>query len=260
MSIVLKENEWARQQLAERSLGKRPAETLRRVARYYLDEGLTKSQVYKRLDAFIMQCGTDITAMRKDVRIENAIKLAQKYPAVDIDYIIITIPELEVIDTLTGTQARRLAFTLLCLAKYYATISPESTGWVNESNSEIMKMSNVKTSLKRQSLLFRVIRDAGIIRFSKNVGNTNVQVLLSKEGDTAMKITDFRNLGYQYLKYHGGAYFECQSCGVTTRYNDVTNKRGQKYCSACAAKIATRQKVESVMRHKTYGDSHESAS
>ena len=35
MSIVLKENDWAEKMIQSKSLGKKPSETLRRVARYY---------------------------------------------------------------------------------------------------------------------------------------------------------------------------------------------------------------------------------
>ena len=47
MSIVLKENDWAEKMIQSKSLGKKPSETLRRVARYYIDSGMRKR---KRLD------------------------------------------------------------------------------------------------------------------------------------------------------------------------------------------------------------------
>ncbi len=39
MNIILKENEWAEKMIQDRSLGKKPYQTLYRVARYYLDSG-----------------------------------------------------------------------------------------------------------------------------------------------------------------------------------------------------------------------------
>ena len=71
------------------------------------------------------------------------------------------------------------------------------------------------------------------------------------DGPPAIKITDFRNLGYQYLKYYGEPYFECANCGIVTKYKDPDNIRStrqQKYCASCAVKINTQQRVNSVMR------------
>lgn len=109
-------------------------------------------------------------------------------------------------------------------------------------------MSNVSTSIKRQSQLFRMIRDAGMIKFSKKVGNTNVKVLFSDDDETVMHVTDFRNLGYQYLMYHGEPYFKCANCGIVTKIRNPKNSRGQKYCSSCAVEVAVKQRVNYAMR------------
>ena len=37
MSVVLRENDWAASMIQANSLGKKPSETLRRVARFYMD-------------------------------------------------------------------------------------------------------------------------------------------------------------------------------------------------------------------------------
>ena len=44
MSIVLKENDWAEKMIQSKSLGKKPSETLRRIARYYIDNGYEKKK------------------------------------------------------------------------------------------------------------------------------------------------------------------------------------------------------------------------
>ena len=84
-----------------------------------------------------------------------------------------------------------------------------------------MRMANINTSIKRQSLMYYNLNAAGLIQFSKKVDNTNVKVCFMAPGDVVMSITDFRNLGYQYLKYH---------------------------CPACAIEVATQQQVNRVMR------------
>lgn len=182
--------------------------------------------------------------------IDRAIKLTKRYPLLIIDAIPITVPEMEKIDSIQGRQLRRLAFTLLCIAKFKNASSTEENMWVNTPDNEIMKMANINTSISRQCMLFSELRDMGMIRFSKCVDNTSVEVLFQEPGDIAMQVSDFRNLGYQYLKYHGEQYFVCSECGLTEKDNSSVRGRKKKYCKSCAAKIHMRQKVNSVMKKR----------
>lgn len=248
MSIVLKENEWAAAAIRSRTLGKKPSETLCRVARYYIDKGYGKTETRNLLDAFLIQCDPTSSLPKWSETIDYAVARALKYEALDIDGISVSDKEMKKIDSLEGKQIKRLAFTLLCLAKYWQIVVPEGNFWVNNKDTEIMAMANINTSIKRQSLMFWTLRELGMIQFSKKVDNTNVRVCFIEDGDEVMNITDFRNLGYQYLKYHGEPYFECENCGLTTKRRVPTKGRRQKYCSECEVSIHTQQKVNSVMR------------
>ena len=73
-------------------------------------------------------------------------------------------------------------------------------------------------------------------------------------GQALMKITDFRNLGFQYLNHMEGGFFECANCGLTVRDERVKNgsfiSAGRKamYCKDCATEIHLQQRINSVMR------------
>lgn len=253
MTIVLNEHEWAKEMIASRSLGKKPFETLSRVAKYYIDKNYPKKEVRKMLDTFLIQCEPNASLPKWSDTIDYALERALKYKAIKIDYIEISKQEMKAIDSLGGKQLRRLAFTLLCLAKYWDIINPQGDHWVNNKDCDIMRIANINTSIKRQSLMYHTLNAAGMIQFSKKVDNTNVRVCFIEDGEVAMRISDFRNLGYQYLKYHGEPYFECQNCGITTRYDKPDNKNSlskQKYCRSCAAEINIQQIVNSVMRQR----------
>ena len=73
MSIVLKENEWAEKMIISSELGKKPSETLRRVARFYLDKGFPISDVRRKLEAFIIQCNPVASLPKWSTTIEYAI-------------------------------------------------------------------------------------------------------------------------------------------------------------------------------------------
>ena len=248
MSIVLNEYDWAERALKDKALGKKPYETLSRVAKYYTYKNYTRKEVRRLLDEFLLQCEPTASLVTWSDTLDNAAKYAAKYPLIMIEEIAITKPEMEKIDALPGKQLRRLAFSLLCIAKYLYAVSPNTSYWVGTPDNEIMKMANINTSIKRQSSMFGQLKDAGMIRFSKQIDNLSVQVLFVEEGETAVRITDFRNLGYQYMKYHGEPYFECAHCGLTDKIKSATQRRPQKYCAQCAVEIRTRQNVNSVMR------------
>ena len=249
-TIVLNEHDWAKEQIDNKTLGSKPYETFCRVAKYYLDNGATKKEARRQLDSFLLMCEPTASLPKWSETLDYAIKRASKYDAIDIDCIKISKPEMDKIDSLNGKQLRRLAFALLCLAKYWDIVNAHGDHWVNSKDCDIMRMANINTSIKRQSLMYHTLSELGLIRFSKKIDNTNVRVCFIEDGETAMEVSDFRNLGYQYLKYHGEPYFECENCGLTVKQSNKTTGRKQKYCQDCAAEIKIQQTINSVMRRR----------
>ena len=48
--------------------------------------------------------------------------------------------------------------------------------------------------------------------------------------DTALKITDYRNLNYQYFRYFNpNGYMTCQKCGLVV----PKKSNSQKFCASC---------------------------
>ena len=254
MSIVLNEHYYAEQAIQTRSLGKKPSETLSRVARYYIDscDSANKKTIRSKLDLFLLQCDSTASIPKWSKMLDFATDWAFKHEAIQIDSIIITKPEMDKIDSLDGKQIRRLAFVLLCLSKYWNIVNSQNDNWVNSKDNEIMAFANINTSIRRQCAMYATLRDTGLIQFSKKVDNTNVRVCFAEDGDVAMTITDLRNLGYQYLKYHGEPYFECTNCGITVKIDEPARGRKQKYCKECAVEIKTKQNVNAVMRHRKH--------
>ena len=250
MNIVLNEHEWAKNMIESRQLGVKPFETLSRVAKYYIDKDYSKKDVRNILDKFLIQCDPTASLPKWSNALDFAVSRAVKYNAVMIDGINITKPEMDKISRLEGSQIKRLAFTLLCLSKYWDLVNPHGDHWVNSKDCDIMRMANIKTSIKRQSLMYHSLNESGLIRFSKKIDNTNVRVCFIENGDIALTITDFRNLGYQFLKYCGEPYFECKNCGITTKINNPVKGAPQKYCKECALEVASKQRIDSVMRNR----------
>lgn len=250
MSIVLNEYEWAEKMINNHSLGKRPTETLSRVAKYYCAAGYTKREVRRKLDTFLVQCDPSVSLPSWSDMLDKIAKGSDKYPPIKIDGINVSVKELEHIEKLEGKQLRRLAFTLLCVAKYWDAVSDKNDHWVNSPDREIMQMANISTSIKRQSMMFAELKALEMVKFSRKIDNLNVRVVFMEDGETALHIQDFRNLGYQYMKYYGAPYFECENCGLTAKIQEPAKGRRQKYCPSCAVEVKTRQNVNAVMRHR----------
>ena len=249
--IILNEIDWARDALQSNSLGNKPYETLCLIAKYYFHDGYTKQKVRKKLEEFMVRCDPTISIPKWSDTIDYAIKYAIKHPAIELTGIPITKKELSVIDGINGKQIKRLAFTLLCLAKYCDAVNQNGDHWVNSEDNEIMKMANISTSIRRQSDMFHQLWKLGLIQFSRKVDNTNVRVLFTDDdSDTEMMITDFRNLGYQYLMHNGDPFFVCENCGIVTKIKHPEAGRRQKYCPSCAKEVQLRQIVNSVMRKR----------
>ena len=250
MSIVLNETQWAKNAINNSDLGRDPYETLKRVARYYFDEGHSREQVKLLLDGFLISCDPSVSTVKWTQTTVSAISYANKHDAINIGSISITEFEIEKIKTADiGRMAERLAFTLLCLAKYWMVCSSGDGGWVYNNDSDIMKMANIKTSIKRQCMLYNDLVERGLISLPHKIDCTNVKVnFIDSKSPVAIEITDFRNLGNQYLMYIGEPFFKCAECGAVEKRNTVSRGRKQKYCMKCAAQVKTRQSVEAVIR------------
>lgn len=249
--IILNETEWAAAAIGEKNLGKHPSDTMRMIARYYIDNGLSRSEVAERMVEFLQVCMPDVVVSKWKQMLTSAYKAAQKQPAVDIDSVVVTKGELAAINALPANHIRqkRLAFTLLCLAKYWRARNAEYDNWVLTTETDTMEMANIRASMRERCKLFHDLNEAGLIRLPRKVDGKFVQVCFAEDdGEPALTITDFRNLGNQYMMYNGQPFFVCANCGAVTKIDNPKSRKPQKYCHECAGKVQIRQNIASVMR------------
>ena len=254
-SIVLNEIEWAKRMVEMKELGDHPYETLCRAAKYFRSNEMKRSEIRTALEKFLLSCDPYASVVLWSDTLDRATRVGMKYDPVMIDQITVTKPEMDTILKLGGVQIQRLAFTLLCVAKYMLAVAPQTDGWVNTPVSDIMKMANIRSSYKRQNLMYGQLLDAGLLQSSKKISNLNVRVLFIKDGEQALAVKDFRDLGNQFMRYIGKPYFVCQNCGLTVKVPEGAMTKKMKYCPECASKIHLQQIVNSVMRNRTAADS-----
>lgn len=238
MSVVLNEVKEAEKILNSGEVGNKPTSTLFLLGKYYRQKNnLDKTQTSKALDSFMRENYKNYNPVLWENIIEDISKKANKYPLREIDSIGITQGELDEISKLVNIKYEKLVFTMLCFAKLYNALSENNNGWVNIRIPEIFRIARVTVKYKKDKFLFlNDIEKSGLISFSNKNDNLNLKInFVGNDLDkSVITISDFRELGYEYLNYIGdGNFIRCSECGRLVR------KSGNKirYCKDCAYNI-----------------------
>lgn len=242
ISIILNEREYAESILSYKTTTKKPSEALSIISRYLHSSGYKPHEIAKRLEDYIIRIDENASIPKWQQTIDRYANTADKYSLVEIDSVPVTQSELDTILTISSKPLKRLAFTLLCVAKFYNISNPHNNNWTNKPDREIFKLANIQTSSMKQSLMMNDLYSLGLIGYSKLVDNINVSVkFIDNDSDVVLHISDFRNLGFQYLRYAGDTSFtECESCGLIMKR---TSNR-LKYCPDCAIDIDRAKSAE----------------
>lgn len=244
MSIVLNETKHVEHILENGEVGNKPTSTLFLLGKYYRQKKqLGKKDTIKKLNDFMDQNYQNYNpALWEDI-IENISKKAKKYTLREIDSIGITQSELDNLSKLCNVKYEKLLFTMLCYAKLYNTISETNNGWVNTDIRELYKVARITVKYRKDKFLFlNDIERTGLISFSNKNDNLNLKVnFIDMYDEAVLKITDFRELGYEYMNYIGnGKFIRCSECNRLVKKKNKYD-HSTKYCSECARLIKNEQ-------------------
>ena len=234
--IILNEKTYAEECLRERRMEKKPYKTISILAKYYYHcMGYRKKKIEKLLKEYMSECYAKYEDHKIlwDETIEKLARNAGKYTLYEINGIWITTAELETIRSLNNNMLERLAFTLLCLAKLGNERSFKNNGWVNNDAKEIFTLARIPCSVDERYENLGLLHELGLLEFPKRLENLSCRVLyVNSDSDNEMFISDFRELGYEYLNYLGGNFTRCCECDRLIRDN---KKHTRRYCSDCIA-------------------------
>ena len=189
----------------------------------------------------MLKCDPAINIVKWQAAIDRQVSNADKYELIDISGISITRAEIDKIQQIDGKLLQLLMFTMLCLAKYGNAVNPKNNNWVNKTDKEIFSLANISLTTKRQSLMINDLWTMQYIGFSRVVDNININVkIIDDSSPTVLYISDFRNLGNQYMRYCGEKYIECECCGKVVKENHGK----QHYCNECAIEIDRQKSLE----------------
>lgn len=237
MSVVLNETKQAEYIIEKGEVGTKPTSTLFLLGKYYRQkENLDKEQTVNKLNEFMALNYKNYNPALWEDGIEDIAKKSNKYPLREINSIGISQSELDKIAELDNIKYKKLLFTMLCYAKLYNTISENNNGWINTDIQELYRVARVTVKYRKDKFLFlNDIEKTGLISFSNKNDNLNLKInFFDMDSKSILEITDFRELGYEYLNHIGdGKFMKCSECGRLVRKN---NNR-QKYCNECYKRI-----------------------
>lgn len=244
--IVLNEKEYVEEHIKNKDIGESPFFTLSVMARYYHHcFGYKNKKVSELLTNFLRENYQMYKYSKSswDETVEKISKNAGKYKLHELDGIWITKSELATIEGINDKTLERLAFTLLCLAKFYNSRNPKNNSWVNVSDKEIFSFARINCGTFDRAVNIGKLHELSLIEFPKRNDNLSNRVtFIDDESEDVLFISDFRELGYEYLKYKGEDFIRCRECGILVRQS----KNGmKKYCTDCV-KYTPKEKKEII--------------
>lgn len=163
--------------------------------------------------------------------IESFSEKSDKYKLCECDGVWITKNEIDTIKSIQDNVLERLAFSLLCIAKFLNVRNEKNNDWVNFDDSEIFKAANISISAFNKGIKLNMLRELRLIEYAKRIDNLNIHVLFVEKDDDekVLFINDFRNLGNEWRLYCGENYIRCTDCGKLIR----KTSKNKKYCTDC---------------------------
>ena len=205
---------------------------------------MDKINIIKELDDFMNTYYPNYNSVDWISILEKYAIKADTYSLCECDGIWITENELNVINDIHDKVLERLAFTLLCLAKFRNYRNPDNNNWLNYSNGKIYAMACINTTALEKDMKFNKLKESGLIEYAKKVDNLNIQVLyIDNDSENKLFISDFRKLGYEWKLYKGEKYIRCIDCGTLVKKKNGTTK----YCSNC-------RKEKDLIRYRKYNE------
>lgn len=233
--IVLNEIDYAEQCLELGLVDKKPFFTLGILAKYYYHHlNKTKEETEKLVIEYADKycSGYWQNEKRWDEGIKKMVSKIDSKILYMVESVPITKSEFEVIHRLNDEQLECLAFTLLCVGKLNMIKHKSNEAWVNSDLREIFTLAHVSCKSRERNSRIRKLLNEELIEMTSKIDDLSMKVLfVDSTSDVLFEVSDFRDLGYEYLNMLGGNFIRCEKCGVIIKNNAAGTK---KYCSSCS--------------------------
>lgn len=229
----------------------------------YRNEGYCIKEIKEKLWCDLKTYNPLISVNQCKYYISKGLKNAGKREFVEINEIPVTKREMDVIMNITSDNGapetknlRRLAFTLLCFAKFGVAKEKDCNSWVNYSLRRIYSAAKLtNSSEKKNNFRLHELRDKGLLHLIPCRDGVRIKVNFvdeNQESDIIIRVKDINYTGDYFFQYCGKKYVECKHCGKPI---PKTNKnRNLLYCRECAIVVnreQTRNRMAELRNNQT---------
>lgn len=229
--IITNEKDYAEKCLTEGIIDENPYQVISILSKYYYHHcGFKRKQIIELLTDYLKKHYPryELNESQWMTAVEKISTNAKNEKLYELSNIIITKNELGTIRNIKNKTLEKLAFSSLCIAKLHNLKNPDNNGWVNTETGDAFKMAHIACTVYEQDVKLNKLYLLGLIEFPMKNDNLNYRITFSEEdGEEALRISDFRELGYEYLNYLGEDFIRCADCGILTRRGKTNRK---KYC------------------------------
>lgn len=250
MNIVMNERKYAESVLSGGNVdsGRNKLYTIGVVAKYYHAIGYNNREMKVAVGNLIKEKFPTASDKCTDSWVKKSLEIAKRYPLYEIDEIVITKPEIALINSLHSERfidrnLKKFAFTLLCFAKFEGMKGVKEC-WVNTEWKQIFAAAGIKgMTVDKQCSMIYELYSSGYIDLNSKIKSHGIKVLGVRYGDTEIVVNNINECGYVFEEYNGKKFVKCEKCGAMV---PKTNGR-VKYCHNCAVEI-DREKARERMR------------
>lgn len=238
--------------LEEDRIGK----TIYRRAKYnYFIKHMTDAKNYNDIIKFITdKSSIGLTELELYELVKKTIKLVRKSHLKLVGHICITRSELDFITNLDDIKLEKIAFVVLCLAKYHNEVSEDADNCIYFKLNEIKNMARINMSKVDFEYFYNRLYKAGVLH-ENNSPISTIQIVdfvsTNQDDETIIELkeVDYLELAYVYLswKNKGYGYGRCTKCNRLMRQGKTKPK---KYCETCAREAHLESKRSSEQRRR----------
>lgn len=232
--IILNEKEYAEKCLENGIVDRNPYQAIATLSKYYYHCcNYRKKKITVLLVDFLKKYYPryELNEYQWLDTIDKLATRAKLQPPYEISGVKITKSEIATIKSIKSKSLEKLAFTMLCLAKFNNLRNPSNNGWVNTDRTEIYNLARYSCSKDNRDINIGKLRQMGLVELPKRNDNLNCRItFINDEDEEELFISDFRELGYEYLNYLGEKFIRCSECDALTRIGETNRKT---HCSRC---------------------------
>lgn len=195
------------------------------LVKYWKSKGLDEQSIRKLLKNMMKEYQYLFNRNILDYKVNRAIKIGIKYDLRTGIVVNITDKEIEMIRSLDKIELQKMMFVLLVVWKFNG--KPQR---FKINNVDLMNLSKVWVNNNTFWKYIYMLTQSKMLSMVEYKNKSYYKVHIDCDGDSAIQISNYDNLVYNYLVLLEPERFtECEKCGVLIK---ITSNR-IKYCRKC---------------------------